>query len=120
MGESGAFQVLAGLREVSLPGESFGREWNWQARLAPKCCLPDPWWYPVGIGHSSLEQNPVLAAQMVAKLGTGRCLATVALWDGTTALVSAGPAVRGHVVRPRSEMHQPFLAWFGASQPKPG
>lgn len=69
-----------------MPGESFGREWNWQARLAPKCCLPDPWWYPVGIGHSSLEQNLVLAAQMVAKLGTGRCLAMVALWDGTMAL----------------------------------
>lgn len=86
--DSGAFQVLVGLWEVRLPGESFGREWNWQARLAPKCCLPDPWWDPVGIGHSSLEQNPVLAAQMAAGLGTA------AFWDGTTALVSAGPAVR--------------------------
>lgn len=90
-----AFQVLAGLREVCLPGESFEREWIWQARLAPKCCLPDPWWDPVGSGHSSLELNAVLAAQMVARLGTGRRLATAAFWDDTTALISTGPSVCG-------------------------
>jgi hypothetical protein len=86
-----AFQVLAGLPEVCLPGESFGREWIWQTRLAPKCCLPDPWWDPVGSGHSSLELNAVLALQMVARLGTGRRLATGAFWDGTTALIFVGP-----------------------------
>lgn len=71
-------------------GNGIGRQ-DWP----PECCLPDPWWDPVGIGHSSLEQNAVLTTQMVARLGTGRRLTTVAFWDGTNALVSIGPSVRG-------------------------
>lgn len=82
VGDSGAFQVLAAYRrspcqERALGGNGIGRQ-GWPPSAA---CL-----IPVGIGHSSLEQNLVLAAQMVAKLGTGRCLAMVALWDGTMAL----------------------------------
>lgn len=64
-------------------------------KAGPKCCLPDPWWDPVGSGHSSLELNAVLAAQMVARLGTGRRFATAAFWDGTTALIFVGPLWEG-------------------------
>lgn len=105
-----------------MPGESFRREWTWQARLAPECCLPDPWWDPDGTGHSSLEQNAVLAAQMVARLGTGRRLTTAAFWDGTTALVSAGPSGEGRGmwrVGPGWKIHQPLFARFRADLKSP-